>query len=188
MCPAHVGLHECRLAKGIWENTSGKTHEEKHDKYNDRVLASSIEVYNKFKDKFKDTDLFKAFASIDLRDDEERMWEVLDDFWSAVRKEWMYVANEEARNILRPLKDSHMILAMAEIHQKIALSNINMTAVASEILSLDNPDIYAISRTIDEIKEYSPDVPENVMMWNFPAARDVLKKLAQCYTPIKWEL
>jgi hypothetical protein len=185
LCPAYLGLHEGRLEKNIWENLKG-THEERRDQYAEREIESFGEVYAKVMETFKGKDVLDKFLSIPLRDSEENHSEVLEDFWADNSSTWMYVANGDAREIIKPLKPSMELETMADVHRKISMSCINMTELASTILSLDNPDVYAISRCIDEMEEKNYPREDDAMMWNFPAANDVLKHLAKCYKPVEW--
>jgi len=180
-CPAELGLHDCRLDPGAWDNTKGKTYEERQEAYQKRRLASSKNVHTLFQQKFAGTELLEKFMAIEKKEDEEGDWEVLEDFWIDLRTGWMYVANGDAREILRPLKDGQEILVMAEIHRKIALSPINMTEIVSAIRQVENPDIYGIGRAVDEINESGRPTEDDAMMWNYPAANSVLKYLAKCY-------
>ena len=185
LCPAYVGLHECQLEKNIWENMKG-TPEERRDKYMEKEIESFQQVYKKVMGTFKGQEVLEKFLSIPLRDSEENHSEVLEDFWTDNRETWMYVANGDAREILKPLKPGLELMTMAEVHRKISMSSINMTDLASTILSVDNPDVYAISRHIDEMEEKNYPREDDAMMWNFPAANDVLKHLAKCYKPVEW--
>ena len=185
LCPAYLGLHEGRLEKNIWENLRG-TPEERRDKYMEKQIESFNEVYAKVLKTFKGQEVLEKFLSIPLRDSEENHSEVLEDFWTDNRETWMYVANGDAREIIKPLKPGLELMTMAEVHRKISMSCINMTDLASTILSVDNPDVYAISRCIDEMEEKNYPREDDAMMWNFPAANDVLKHLAKCYKPVEW--
>lgn len=175
LCPATLGLHECRLDDGARVNARGNTPQERYDAYTTRLIDSSKELYSKFQKKFPD--IFELFSKIERREDEED-WEVLDDFWQSVQKEWMFVANEDARAILKPLQDGRDILTMASIHRRIAMSPFNMTNFASAVIKVDNPDVYAVSKAVDKV---SGQVEDDAMFWNFPAATDVLRHLAAHY-------
>ena len=185
LCPAYLGLHEGRLEKNIWENLKG-TQEERRDKFMKKEIESFNEVYAKVLEKFKGQEVLEKFLSIPLRDTEENHTEVLEDFWTDNRETWMYVANGDARAIIKTLKPGLELEVMANIHKKISMSDINMTELASTILSVANPDVYAISRLIDEMEQKNYPRENDAMMWNFPAANDVLKHLAKCYKPIEW--
>ena len=185
LCPAYLGLHEGRLEKNIWENLKG-TQEERRDKFMKKEIESFNEVYAKVIEKFKGQEVLENFLSIPLRDTEENHTEVLEDFWTDNRETWMYVANGDARAIIKTLKPGLELEVMANIHKKISMSDINMTELASTILSVANPDVYAISRLIDEMEQKNYPRENDAMMWNFPAANDVLKHLAKCYKPIEW--
>ncbi len=185
LCPAHLGLHGGRLENNIWENLKG-THEERRDKFMEKEIQSFNEVYAKVLEKFKGQEVLEKFLSIPLRDSEENHSEVLEDFWGDNNKTWMYVANGDAREIIKTLKAGMELEVMAKIHKKISMSDINMTELASTILSVANPDVYAISRLIDEMEQKNYPRENDAMMWNFPAANDVLKHLAKCYKPIEW--
>ena len=58
--------------------------------------------------------------------------------------------------------------------------------IALTLAPKGDPDIYAISRAIDEINKSNRPTSDDAMMWNFPAARDVLQHLAKCYKPLDW--
>ena len=143
-------------------------------------------MYTKVIEKFQGQEVLEKFLSIPLRDTEENHTEVLEDFWTDNRETWMYVANGDARAIIKTLKPGLELEVMANIHKKISMSDINMTELASTILSVANPDVYAISRLIDEMEQKNYPRENDAMMWNFPAANDVLKHLAKCYKPIEW--
>lgn len=185
LCPAHLGLHGGRLENNIWENLKG-THEERRDKFMEKEIQSFNEVYAKVMEKFKGQEVLEKFLSIPLRDSEDNHSEVLEDFWGDNNKTWMYVANGDAREIIKTLKPGMELEVMAKVHKKISMSDINMTELASTILSVANPDVYAISRLIDEMEEKNYPRENDAMMWNFPAANDVLKHLAKCYKPVEW--
>jgi hypothetical protein len=176
-CPAYVALHKCHLDTGAWDNTAGKTHEERREKYEARVAASWKYLYKSCEKEFKDTGLCTAFLSVELREDEDDAHDVLEDFWSDVYETWMLVANGEAREMLKPLKNGLMIITMADIHRKVAMSPKIMTELASAVLQIKNPDMYAISQVIDDINDSNRRNEDDAMLWNFPAARDVLKHL-----------
>lgn len=182
LCPAYVGLHEGRLENNVWENLKG-THEDRRDQYLQKQIESFNEVYTKVMDTFKGQEVIHQFLSIPLRESEESHVDVLEDFWADHRRTWMHVANGDARDIIKPLKESMELEVMAKVHKKISMSCINMTELASTILAVDKPDVYAISRCIDEMKEQHYPPEDDAMMWNFPAANDVLKHLARCYQP-----
>lgn len=185
LCPAYVGLHECQLEKNIWENLKGSD-VDRQKQYMEKEIESFKKVYAKVMEKFRGQEVLEKFFSISLRDSEENHLEVLEDFWTDNRETWMYVANGDARAIIKTLKPGLELMTMADIHKKISMSDINMTELASSILSTDNPDVYAISRLIDEMEQKNYPRENDAMMWNFPAANDVLKHLAKCYKPIEW--
>lgn len=178
-CPAHVALHDCQLDKGVWENTKGKTHEERREKFEARIAADWERVYETCEKQFSDTPLWSAFLAVERREDENHPYDVLEDFWGDNYETWMVVGNEEAREMLKPLKSGMELLAMAEIHRNIAMSSKNMTEMASTILSVNRPDVYAVRRAIDSINESNQCNEDDAMMWNFPAARDVLTHLVR---------
>ena len=150
--------------------------EERDAAYLKRCIESSKDIYAKFQQLFPA--IYQQFSTISKRDDEEEDWEIFDEFWQSVRMNWMLVANGDAREILKPLRDSHKILTMASIHRKISMSSINMTNFASAVLALKRPDIYSVSRAVDDVNgAYENDA----MYWNFPAATDVLRHLAVTY-------
>ncbi len=186
-CPAYVCLHDCHLHTGVWDNTTGKTHEERREKYQARLTASWNELYALCQKAFQGTDLRTNLLAVERREDETEAYEVLEDFWGDLRETWMVVANGDARDALRPLKNGLEILTMAEIHRKVAMSPKNMTELASAVLRLENPNIYAIRRTIDDIDGSNRRDDDDAMMWNFPAAQSVLKHLVACHRPLNFE-
>ena len=131
-------------------------------------------LYQTFLQTFGGTPLLERFLRIERREDEDDAMDVLEDFWADHREPWMHVANEDARARLKTIRVGTEVLVMAEIHRKIALSNINLTGVASRILKVPNPCVYAVSRMLDNVTGPSDD---DAMMWNLPAANDVLDHL-----------
>ena len=182
-CPANVALHECQLDKGACDNTAGNTHEERREKFEARVAASWESLYNSCEKKFKGTSLWSAFLAVEMREGEETTSDVLEDFWGDVYETWMLVANGDARAMLKPLKSDPRILTMAEIHRNISMSPKNMTEMASAVLRVEDPDIYAVRRAIEDIHNSNRRNEDDAMMWNFPAANDVLKHLVKWYKP-----
>ena len=175
-CPGCLALHECALEKGAWETCKG-TPEEKVQEFEAKCKASMESLYQTFLQTFGGTPLLERFLRIERREDEDDAMDVLEDFWADHREPWMHVANEDARARLKTIRVGTEVLVMAEIHRKIALSNINLTGVASRILKVPNPCVYAVSRMLDNVTGPSDD---DAMMWNLPAANDVLDHLISC--------
>jgi len=177
-CPAYICLHRGRLHNNIWENTSGNSHSDRRQKYEEKICTAWKEIYQLCQHHFEGK-LWERFQSIPKTEDEEEEWEILEDFWADLQQDWMLVANGDARELLKPLKNSHDIITLAKIHHSMAMSNANMTALSSAICKMNRPDIHSVLRTIENINEkHVPDYSSmDEYMWNFPAATDTLKFL-----------
>ena len=175
-CPGCLALHDCALEKGAWETCKG-TPEEKVQQFEAKSKASMESLYQTFLQTFEGTPLLKQFLQIERRENEDDTMDVLEDFWADHQEPWMCIANGEARTRLKAVRVGMEVLVMAEIHRKIALSNTNLTHVASRILEVKNPCVYAVDRMLDQVNGPYED---DAMMWNLPAANDVLDHLISC--------